>query len=120
MDKRLNITVPGPLPQAAAHDFRSGAESLSETNASVRSPTLVFVSPNEGYRSQLKRAVELEGGKVSAVHNVYPGYADLPSLLEQTCDGYLVEIDSDQSVALDLVETICSRKPSTTVMVYSA
>ena len=85
-----------------------------------RSPAVVLICPHETYRGQLKRAVEADGGKVLAAYDLYPGYAQLPALLELPCDAYIVEIDSDQDLGLDLVETICSRKPSGTVMVYSA
>jgi pilus assembly protein CpaE len=96
-------------------DFSSGPEVV------FRGKHLVtLVCPHEGYRSQLTRALEAEGAKVACGYDVYPGYAQIPSLLDSGCDAYLVEIDSDQDLALDLVETICSRKPSATVMVYSA
>ena len=49
----------------------------------------------------------------------YPTYAHLESFLELDCDAVVVEIDSDIDIAMDLVEAICTRKPSATVMVYS-
>src|SRR5450759_5685653 len=68
-------------------------------------PLVALVCPHEGYRSQLRRALEAEGAKLASGYDVYPGYAQIPSLLEAGCDAYLVEIDSDQDLALDVVET---------------
>jgi len=98
----------------------SGAETVSRASGVARDAMVVLISPHEGYRAQLKRSLEVEGAKLAAAYELYPGYAQLPALLEHGCDAYIVEIDSDIDVALDLVETICSRKPSATVIVYSA
>ena len=50
----------------------------------------------------------------------YPTYNNLLSLVEVECDAFLIEIDTDPDMALDIVETICSQKPLATVMVYSS
>jgi len=121
MDNRLNLIVEGQFdPKTDRQSTIVSPSSVDAENVLQRSPIVVLACPNEAYRSQLRCAVEAEGAKVAGAYDLYPGYAQLPALLELSCDAYIVDIDSDRDLALDLVETICSRKPSTTVMVYSA
>lgn len=81
---------------------------------------VVLICPNELSRRTLLRALAAESANVVSSLPLYPAYNHLLSVLELNCDAFLIEIDTDTSVALDLVETICDRKPSITVMVYSA
>lgn len=119
MNERSQLPAQGQFDPKADRrltpDFGSGPDFVPHSN-----PLVALICPNEGYRGQLERALEAEGAKVTGGDDVYPGYAQIPALLEAGCDAYIVEIDSDQDLALDLVETICSRRPSATVMVYSA
>jgi pilus assembly protein CpaE len=119
MDERFQFPAEEQVnPQA---ERRSAGELDSASDVVFRSkPVVALVCPHAGYRSQLRRSLEVEGAKVSGEHDVYPGYAGISSLIDMACDAYLVEIDSDQDLALDLVENICARKPTATVMVYSA
>jgi pilus assembly protein CpaE len=83
-------------------------------------PSVVLISPNDGQMRMLRRTIEAQRATIVREFPVYPAYAQLNAVLELECDGVVVEIDSDLDVALDLVEAIGSRKPSATVMVYSA
>jgi pilus assembly protein CpaE len=49
----------------------------------------------------------------------YPTYAHLEALFEIDFDAAVVEVDTDIELALEVVETLCARKPLSTAMVYS-
>jgi pilus assembly protein CpaE len=83
------------------------------------SPSTVLICPDEANRRMLTRALEAQHAGIVTTLTVYPSYNHLLSIVDLDCDAFLIGIDSDSDSALDLVETLCSRKPSTTVMVYS-
>ena len=83
-------------------------------------PSVVLISPREDHRRLLRRTVEAQRATITLDLSTYPTYAQVNSILEVECDAIIVELDSDLDIAMDLVETICARKPSTTVMVYSS
>jgi len=93
----------------------SGAPHMLEPNASV-----VLISPDESCRRNLRRALETQRATILREFTVYPSYAHLPALLDCDSDAFVVEMESDPDIAMDLVEAVCTRKPSATVMVYSA
>jgi len=80
---------------------------------------VVLIAPDEGHRRNLRQAVEISRSGVAAEVALYPGYNRLLTILNVECDAFLIEIDTNSDAALDLVETICSRKPAATVMVYA-
>jgi pilus assembly protein CpaE len=83
------------------------------------SPSIVLICPDEAHRRMLTRALEAQHAAVVSSLSVYPSYNNLLSIVDLDCDAFLIELDTDSDNALDLVETLCSRKPATTVMVYS-
>ena len=87
---------------------------MSELSSSV-----VLISPDEASRRNLRRALEPPRVTVLREFTTYPSYAHLPAVLDSDSDAFVVEMDSDTDIAMDLVEAICTRKPSATVMVYS-
>jgi pilus assembly protein CpaE len=93
----------------------SEAPNMLELNSSV-----VLISPDESSRLSLRRALEAQRVSVLQEFTVYPGYAHLPAVLDYDSDAFVVEMDSDPDIAMDLVEALCTRKPLATVMVYSA
>ena len=82
-------------------------------------PTAVLICPDEAHRNTLTRAMEARNATIAGVLTAYPAYNQLLSLVAQDCDAFVIELDTDSNSALDLVEAICSQKPSATVMVYS-
>jgi pilus assembly protein CpaE len=84
------------------------------------SSDVVLICPNETHRRTLLRALGAQQASVISDLTLYPAYNHLLAVIDLDCDAFLIEIDTDTDVALDLVETICTRKPSSTVMVYSA
>jgi pilus assembly protein CpaE len=88
---------------------------MQELNYSV-----VLISPDETGRRNLQRALEAQRATILREFTAYPSYAHLPALLDSDADAFVVEMDSEPDIAMDLVEAVCTRKPSATVMVYSA
>lgn len=80
----------------------------------------VLICPNAASRTYLLRALMAQRATIAGEFAAYPSYSHLPSILELDCDSYIIEIDTDQDLAFELVETICARKPSATVMVYTS
>lgn len=83
-------------------------------------PTVVLISPNETSLKSLRRSMEAERATVVKEFTAYPTYTQLEALVEADCDAIIVEIDTDIELALDVIETICARKPIATAMVYSS
>jgi pilus assembly protein CpaE len=83
-------------------------------------PSVALISPGEEQLRLLRRAIEAQRATIVREFSAYPTYAQLDAILELECDAVVVEIDSELDVAMDLVETICTRKPLATVMVYSS
>ena len=120
----------GPISnwgQAGRKKFKKSGGQAIRANASSNysgatdlNPSVVLIAPNDGHLRSLRRALEAQRATILREFNVYPNYAHLPAVLEADCDAFVVEIDSDTDIAMDLVEAICTRKPAATVMVYSA
>src|SRR5579862_3007817 len=81
--------------------------------------TTVLICPNEIHRRILTAALEAQHSTITLSLTSYPNYIETVSLAELDCDAFVIELDSDRDCALDLVESICSRKPSASVVVYS-
>ena len=84
------------------------------------SSDVILICPNEAHRRSLIRGLASQSATVVSSLSLYPAYNHLLSVIEQECDAFIIEIDSDTNTAINLVETICDRKPAATVMVYSA
>jgi len=82
--------------------------------------TTVLICPNEAHRRTLKQALEAQYSTTPIVLTEYPSYHDAIAVSDADCDAFVIELDTDSDRGLDLVETICSRKHSATVMVYMA
>jgi pilus assembly protein CpaE len=81
--------------------------------------SVVLICPNEAHRTMLVRALEGQHANVLSELTLYPAYNHLMTILDVDCDAFIVDVDTDLEVGLDLVEAICTRKPYSTVMVYS-
>ncbi|MGA3263482.1 MAG: hypothetical protein ABSC47_05495 [Terracidiphilus sp.] len=97
-----------PNPNAKEPDSL-GAEHLS----------IALIGPDEERRKAVVSALAQCGGAEVREFSSYPTSLDyVPSLLKQCYDVIIIDLDSDQEFALDLVESICAND-SATVMVYS-
>lgn len=81
--------------------------------------SIALIGPNENRRRIVANA--LAGAGSSAVRE-FPSYpnktTDVPRMMEQNFDVYIIDLDGDQRIALELVEEIAAN-PAITVMVYS-
>src|SRR6201997_5199120 len=80
--------------------------------------TIALIGPNDARRKMV--ATALGGSDVSMREFVaYPNkLGEVPRLLEQNYDVVIIDLDSDQHYALELVEALATAG-TTTVMVYS-
>ena len=123
MNQALAVQLAGHRPgesQGRREPYIISTQSSDATNMLDSNSSVVLISPDEAGRSNLRRALEAERVTILREFTVYPSYAHLPAVLESDSDAVVVEMDSDPDIAMDLVEAICTRKPSVTVMVYSA
>lgn len=82
--------------------------------------SVALIGPQEQNRTAVADALV---GSTSGVPRQVPFYPDLdqvPKLVELNFDVIIIELDSNPETALELVETLCSDSPATTVMVYSS
>lgn len=80
--------------------------------------SVALIGPDQPRRQAV--AMVLAGSQASVTREfaAYPDLDDVPQLLDSGYDVIIVDLDSDQERALDLVEHICGNS-SVTVMVYS-
>ena len=80
---------------------------------------VALIGPNEAYRKIVAKA--LAGSEARSVREFvdYPAnLADLPAMLDQNFDVIMIDVDSDESYAIKLVETVAGIT-NAVVMVYS-
>ncbi len=96
-------------------------QSEGKVNSRLQSNSeVVLICPSEVHRRTLVRALVAQHATIVSQLNVYPAYNHLLTVIDLDCDCFLIEVDSNPAEALNLVEAICDRKPTATVMVYSA
>jgi pilus assembly protein CpaE len=81
--------------------------------------SVALIGPQEQRRKAVASALTGSQASVTREFTSYPGFDDVPRMLDPGYDVIIVELDSDPEQALDLVEHICGTS-SSTVMVYSA
>jgi len=81
--------------------------------------SVALIGPQEQRRHAVASALAGSQASVTREFTSYPGFDDVPRLLDPGYDVIIVELDTDPEQALDLVEHICGSS-SATVMVYSA
>jgi len=84
--------------------------------------TIALVGPREELRNEAARALVASGAnEVHAFSSYPPSLDDMPSLLMETHNLVIIELDSDPELAVKLVASVVAAGPaSATVMVYSA
>lgn len=95
--------------------FAREAETLSMSTLSV-----VLIGPDGERRARIAQA--LEGPQATITHELltYPHIDDLAPVIDNGNDVLVVDLDPDPERALDVVDNVCSSRPSLTVMAYSA
>jgi protein TonB len=104
----------------------SGRTELSTTlqdpnlePASPASATVALIGPNATHRRIMAHALSGSDARTVREFADYPAnLGDVPHLMEERFDVVMIDIDSDQSYALQLVESIAAYNTSI-VMVYS-
>jgi len=81
--------------------------------------SIALIGPNENRRRIVANALAGSGSSTVREFPSYPSKTnDVPHMMEQNFDVYIIDLDGDQRYALELVEEI-SANPSVTVMVFS-
>jgi len=93
--------------------FTQGPDALN-----VHVLSVALIGPEQQQRQAVAMALAGSQASVTREFAKYPEIDDVPQLLEAGYDVIIVDLDSDQERALDLVEHICANS-SLTVMVYS-
>lgn len=101
------------------------AEMSTNTQNSEREPgvsggmLVAVIGPNDAHRQIVAHALSLEDGRSIYQFADYPGQLnDLPRFLGQSFDVVLVDVDTDQSYAMQIIEKLAELGPA--VMAYSA
>jgi pilus assembly protein CpaE len=82
--------------------------------------TIALIGPDESRRNAASITLaECQGCDIQEFSSYPPSLDDLPRLLDKNYDVIIIDLDSDQEYALELIESICA-SGSTTLMVYSA
>ncbi|HEY6490735.1 MAG: AAA family ATPase [Terracidiphilus sp.] len=81
--------------------------------------SIALIGPNENRRRIVANALSGVGGTAVTEFPSYPSKSnDVPRMMEQGFDVFIIDLDGDQRYALDLVEEIAAN-PAATVMVFS-
>jgi pilus assembly protein CpaE len=81
--------------------------------------SIALIGPNENRRRIVANALAGSGTTMVREFPSYPNKTtDVPRLMEQNFDVFIIDLDGDQRYALELVEDI-SANPAITVMVFS-
>lgn len=90
-----------------------------EATAGASDLSIALIGPNENRRRIVANALAGAGSSMVREFPSYPNKtADVPRLLEQNFDIFIIDLDGDQRYALELVEEIATN-PAITVMVFS-
>jgi protein TonB len=90
----------------------------SENPGSSRT-SVALIGPNHAHRTTMAKALATSDARNVQEFADYPAkLSDLPSIMEQNFDVVMVDVDSDESYALKIVETIAAISTAI-VMVYS-
>jgi pilus assembly protein CpaE len=95
--------------------FMRDTESLSMSALS-----LVLIGPDEERRRAVAKALQGPQANIVSELTRYPQVDDLANMIEADHDVVVIDLDPNPEQALDVVENLCARNSSVTVMVYSA
>jgi protein TonB len=92
----------------------------SRATRSNRTISIALIGPHIGRRSVVAKAVSSADGRTVREFATYPDkVSELPRLLAQNFDVVMIDLDSDQNYALQLVQEIAATSPAN-VIVYSS
>lgn len=103
----------------ARAEMSTNAQSSEPQVTGSKSMSVALIGPNDAHRQIVARALASTQGRKIHEFIDYPGNLnDLSRMLEQNFDVVLVDVDTDQSYALQIIEKLSSLGAS--VMAYSA
>ncbi len=103
---------------ARAETSTNAQSPQAEQNAS-KGMSVALIGPNDAHRKIVARALASSQGRKVHEFIDYPGNLnDLPSMVEQSFDVVLVDVDTDESYALQIIEKLA--EIGQPVMAYSA
>jgi pilus assembly protein CpaE len=86
---------------------------------SMSTLSVVLIAPTAARRQRLAAVLAGPQANVARQFAYYPNLDELSRVIDE-CDVVMVELDEDSERALDLVEAICAKNSSVTVMVCSS
>ncbi|HEY7307219.1 MAG TPA: AAA family ATPase [Bryobacteraceae bacterium] len=95
------------------------AEMRETESLSVGALSLVLIGPDRERRRGIAKALAGPQADIGRELSNYPQIDDLAGIIEGDYDAVVIDLDPDPERALDVVENICSKDASVTVMVYS-
>src|SRR5579871_2948770 len=93
--------------------------SSSQQVVKMKSVSVVMMGPDDARRRAMADALTRNQATVIKEFNCYPNLNHLVRATGLDCDIVMIDVDADPETALDLVESVCGRSSSVTVIVYS-
>jgi len=95
---------------------------MPDTPFSNRSNSLsaAVIVPDAKRRRALLTALEGSRFKINGEFDVYPPHDKLPDFAQSGCDVVVVDLDHEVERAISVIEDVCSRDATVTVMAYSS
>jgi pilus assembly protein CpaE len=89
-------------------------------SAKANTLSVALVVPDAMRRRSLATALNGSQFTIAREFDAYPSAANLPEIARLDTPVVVVDLDKDVEQAMRVIESICSRNPSTTVMAYSS
>lgn len=102
-----------------SNDFAMSALTQGPDTLGANLLSVALIGPEDSRRRELAIAIAGPQATIAREYHSYPELDDVPQLLDAGYNVIIIDLDSNPEHALDLVEHICSRSGSVTVMVYS-
>jgi pilus assembly protein CpaE len=93
-------------------------EDLEQASGGAGDLSIALIGPNDNRRRIVANALAGSGSPMVREFPAYPNKSDVPRLHEQNFDVFIIDLDGDQRVALELVEDLAANS-AVTVMVFS-
>lgn len=104
---------------SARAEISNNAQSPQAEKSASKGMAVALIGPNDAHRQIVARALATSQGRKVHEFIDYPAELnDLPGMVEQTFDVVLVDVDTDESYALQIIEKLA--EIGQPVMAYSA
>ena len=82
--------------------------------------SVALIAPDDGQRQAIAKAIASVQARIAGEFSEYPSGNVISKLIEGGCNLIIVDLDAEVERALDLIEAICRKDVSVTVMACSA